>query len=158
MVALINAAIALHHQAYSEALRWLKIPEPYELGGAGTFINYMYPAYLRGESYLMEGNGRAAGGEYKKLLDHSGIVVNFVTGSLSRLQIGRARKIARPGRSGKRLSGVCRVVAKCGQRRSDSPAGEDRVCEIALIDRLARCLVICSPPNKVGPRCGTRCV
>jgi len=57
-------------------------------------INYLYPAYVRGQAYLLAHNGPAAAAEFQKLLDHRGIVVNFVTGSLAHLQIGRAYVMA----------------------------------------------------------------
>jgi hypothetical protein len=50
----------------------------------------MYPPYIRGLAYLAQRNGAAAAPEFQKLLDHSGIVQNFVLGSLSRLQLARA--------------------------------------------------------------------
>jgi len=74
----------------SKALTQLEAAEPYELGIAGMFINYLYPAYVRGQAYLLAHNGPAAVNEFQKLLDHSGIVTNFVTGSLAHLQIARA--------------------------------------------------------------------
>ena len=67
---------------------------PYELGEAVTFINYLYPAYVRGQAYLLAHNGTAAAAQFQKLLDHRGIVVSFVTGSLAHLQIGRAYAMA----------------------------------------------------------------
>jgi hypothetical protein len=39
-------------------------------------------------------NGTAAAAEFQKLLDHRGIVTNFVTGALVHLQIGRAYAVA----------------------------------------------------------------
>jgi hypothetical protein len=63
----------------SQALSDLEAVRPYELGGAGTTINYVYPAYLRGEAYLLAHNANAAAAEFQKLLDHGGIVLNFVT-------------------------------------------------------------------------------
>ena len=51
------------------------------------------PAHVRGQAYLMAHNGPAAA-ESQKLLDHRGIVVNFVTGALAHLQIGRAYAMA----------------------------------------------------------------
>jgi Tfp pilus assembly protein PilF len=50
----------------------------------------MYPAYLRGVAYLAQGNGRAAAAEFQKFLDHTGIVQNFLLGSLAHLQLARA--------------------------------------------------------------------
>ena len=67
---------------------------PYELGLAGTYINYLYPAYLRGRAYLLGHDGNAAAAEFQKLRDHPGIAVNFVTEALAHLQIGRASAMA----------------------------------------------------------------
>jgi len=78
----------------SQALVDLEPAAPYELGYAGSFISYMYPAYVRGQAYLLAHNGTAAATEFQKMLDHRGIVGNFVTGSLAHLQIGRAYAIA----------------------------------------------------------------
>jgi tetratricopeptide (TPR) repeat protein len=86
----INAAIEISKGNSSQAIMDLEPAAPYELGEAGIFINYLYPSYLRGQAYLSAHNGAAAAAEFQKLLDHRGIVVNFVTGSLAHLQIGRA--------------------------------------------------------------------
>jgi hypothetical protein len=86
----INAAAEISKGNASQAIVDLEATAPYELGLAGTFINYLYPAYLRGQAYLLAHNGTAAAVEFQKLLEHKGIVQNFVTGSLAHLQIGRA--------------------------------------------------------------------
>jgi len=90
----INAAIELNKGNSSQALEYLEGATPYELGAAGMFINYLYPAYLRGQAYLLANNGPAAAAEFQKLIDHRGIVENFVTGALAHLQIGRAYAMA----------------------------------------------------------------
>ncbi len=89
----INAAIELNKGNSSQALVSLEAPTPYELGDAG-FINYVYPAYVRGQAHLMAHNGAAAAAEFQKLLDHRGVVLNFVTGALAHLQLGRAYVLA----------------------------------------------------------------
>jgi len=86
----INAAIELNQGNSSQALKDLEVARPYELGGAGTLINYIYPAYLRGQAHLLAHNPNAAAAEFQKLLDYRGIVLNFVTGALAHLQLGRA--------------------------------------------------------------------
>lgn len=86
----IRASMALRRGNPTEAITELQVAEPYELGIAGDFINYLYPAYLRGQAYLMAHDGKAAAREFQKLIDHPGIVTNFVTGSLAHLQIARA--------------------------------------------------------------------
>jgi eukaryotic-like serine/threonine-protein kinase len=90
-LATVNAAIELKEGHSSQALALLEVAAPYELGWplplqVGTF----YPAYLRGQAYLLAHDGIAATAEFQKVLDHRGIVTNFVTGALAHLQIGRA--------------------------------------------------------------------
>jgi tetratricopeptide (TPR) repeat protein len=86
----INAAIEISKSNPSQAIADLEPAAPYELGLAGTSINNLYPAYVRGQAYLLAHNGATAAAEFQKLLDHRGIMANFVTGSLAHLQIGRA--------------------------------------------------------------------
>jgi eukaryotic-like serine/threonine-protein kinase len=86
----IAAALAVRQGHYSEAIAELQAAEPNEMGVAGMFVNYLYPAYIRGEAYLGVRNGSAAAAEFQKLLDHPGVVTNFVTGALAHLQIARA--------------------------------------------------------------------
>lgn len=90
----IDAAVALNAGDARQALADLKTAEPYELGGANTFINYLYPAYLRGQAYLLSHDGAGAAVEFQKLPDHSGVVTNFVTGALVHLELGRAYAMA----------------------------------------------------------------
>jgi len=89
----INAAIELSKGNSSQVLVYLEAAAPYELQSATT-INYLYPAYVRGQAYLLAHNGTAAVAEFQKLLDHRGIVLNFVTGALAHLQLGRAYAMA----------------------------------------------------------------
>ncbi len=90
----IDAAIELNKGGVAQALKDLEPAAPYELGAAGTFINYLYPAYVRGQVYLLAHQADAAAAEFQKLPDHSGIVSNFVTGALAHLQLGRAYAMA----------------------------------------------------------------
>jgi len=91
----INAAIELNKGNSSQALVLLEAAAPYELGEPPPLQpGPVYPAYLRGQAYLMAHNGTAAAAEFQKLLDHRGIVGNFVTGSLAHLQLGRAYAMA----------------------------------------------------------------
>jgi tetratricopeptide (TPR) repeat protein len=85
----IKAAIELSKKNSLQAIVLLEAAAPYELGS--TECNCaLYPAYVRGQALLLEHNGTAAVAEFQKLLDHRGIVLNSVTGSLAHLYIGRA--------------------------------------------------------------------
>ncbi len=87
----IDAAIGLKAGKPANALASLEGAAPYELGRPSpNELGTLYPVFLRGEAYLKEGNGIAAAAEFQKVLDHPGIVVNFVTGALARLGLARA--------------------------------------------------------------------
>jgi len=85
----IHAAIELGGGNASQALISLEAAAPYDLGGPQPFGN-LYPVYVRGLAYLAARNGSAAAGEFQKILDHRGIVLNFPLGALAHLQQGRA--------------------------------------------------------------------
>jgi serine/threonine protein kinase/Tfp pilus assembly protein PilF len=86
----IEATIELDGGQARQASTLLETSAPYELSQTVSFINSLYPAYVRGQAYLLAHNGEAAATEFQKLLDHRGIVLNFPTGALAHLQIGRA--------------------------------------------------------------------
>jgi len=91
----IEASIAMAQQAPDRAIVTLEPSLPYELGGPPPGgIGLMYPAYIRGLTYLVQRNGPAAAAEFQKFLDHTGIVQNFLLGSLAHLQLARAYAIA----------------------------------------------------------------
>jgi serine/threonine protein kinase/tetratricopeptide (TPR) repeat protein len=89
----IEASIAMAQRAPERAIVALEPSLPYELGGPPPGTT-MYPAYIRGLSYLAQKNGPAAAAEFQKFLDHQGIVQNFLLGSLARLQLGRAYAVS----------------------------------------------------------------
>jgi len=87
----IKAAIELNAGKSTEAQMLLEAAAPYELGGPPQLqIGTLYPAYVRGQAYLMEHNGTAAAAEFQKFLDHRGIVVNYPLGALAHLGLARA--------------------------------------------------------------------
>jgi DNA-binding winged helix-turn-helix (wHTH) protein/Flp pilus assembly protein TadD len=89
----LRASLAVHADNPESAVSLLQIATPYELGEA-AYISNMYPAYIRGQAYLLAHNGKAAATEFKKLLDHPGIVQNDILGALSLLQLARAEQMA----------------------------------------------------------------
>jgi serine/threonine protein kinase/tetratricopeptide (TPR) repeat protein len=86
----VDAAIAIAKNNSSQALVDLEAASPYEMGEPEPLqLSSLYPAYLRGQAQLAAHNGSAAVTEFQKIVNHRGMVLNFVTGSLARLQIGR---------------------------------------------------------------------
>jgi len=85
----IDAAIEISNRNPSQAILDLEATTPYELGGPLMFP-YLYPSWIRGQAYLAANNGTAAALEFKKLIDHPGVVLNQPIASLGHLQLGRA--------------------------------------------------------------------
>jgi tetratricopeptide (TPR) repeat protein len=88
----IQAAVALNSGKSSEALTYLETAAPYELGAPPPYQvgGPIYPAFLRGQAFLLAKNGQAAAAEFQKLLDHRGIVLNYPTSALAHLGLARA--------------------------------------------------------------------
>jgi DNA-binding winged helix-turn-helix (wHTH) protein len=82
----IRAQQALSRKDPAKAIELLETASPYELSDTG----YLYPVYVRGESYLAAQKGDKAAAEFQKILDHRGIVANAPIGSLAHLGLGRA--------------------------------------------------------------------
>ena len=84
-----RAQLALNHIDTQKAVEALQMAIPYELGS--PFGNHpMFPIYLRGEAYLMAQRGSEAAAEFRKILEHGGIVLNSPIGALAHLEIARA--------------------------------------------------------------------
>jgi predicted Zn-dependent protease len=82
----LRALVAFGKGKGVQAIELLRATTPYELGGGAS----LYPAYVRGESYLEVGQGVQATTEFEKILGHRGIVVFDPIGALTHLQLGRA--------------------------------------------------------------------
>jgi eukaryotic-like serine/threonine-protein kinase len=89
----IRSAIQLRQGHAARAVSILEVAVPYELGNPSPFGN-LYPIYLRGQASLLAHNGRAAAAEFQKIIDHSGIVLNYPTGALAFVQLGRAEAMS----------------------------------------------------------------
>jgi tetratricopeptide (TPR) repeat protein len=92
----IQAQLALDKNNPAAAVAALQaaVP-PIELGLISFVANIscLYPTYIRGEAYLVSGQGSAAAAEFQKILDHSGIVWNCWTGALARLGVARSNAL-----------------------------------------------------------------
>lgn len=86
----IKAAVALQHKDSKQAIALLHSASPVELGLPASMTAVLCPVYLRGEAYLMLGDGNAAAAEFQKFIDHRGVVLTFSWGALARLGLARA--------------------------------------------------------------------
>jgi len=86
----IQAQLALNRNNPAAALSALQAAYPVEVSGDAPDL---YHVYLRGTAYLAAGDGRGAAAEFQKILDHSGLVNNSVTGALAHLGVARANAL-----------------------------------------------------------------
>src|SRR5664279_2549439 len=89
---MIRAAVALEGKDPNRVIGLLSGMETLEIGEVDTtgVSLSLYPAYLRGEAYLMLHDGKAAAAEFQKFVEHYGLVGNFPLGALARLGLARA--------------------------------------------------------------------
>jgi eukaryotic-like serine/threonine-protein kinase len=92
----IRASIELNRKHFATAAELLQNVSAYEMGGpqpSAQLSGTLYPIYVRAEAFLKAGQGEQAAAELQKIIDHRGIVQNFVLGALAHLQLGRAKAI-----------------------------------------------------------------
>jgi eukaryotic-like serine/threonine-protein kinase len=88
----IQAQVEVNRKNPAAAIERLEASSRLELGQV-QFINNiscLYSVYIRGHAYLAAGKGSEAAAEFKKILDHNGIVWNCWTGALAHLELARA--------------------------------------------------------------------
>ncbi len=89
---MLDAAMKLHAQDHAGAVRALQPASKYELSNWGPLPN-LYAAYLRGLALLQLRDGAAAAIEFRKVLEHRGLVGRAGIGALARLQLARAQHL-----------------------------------------------------------------
>jgi serine/threonine protein kinase/predicted Zn-dependent protease len=82
----LRAQLALSSNEAQKAIDYLQAAAPYESGQEATF----YPAYIRGQAYLAAHQGSKAAVEFRKIVDHPGIVCNDPIGALAHVGLARA--------------------------------------------------------------------
>jgi len=89
----LRAKLALSKGNASAAIESLRAAAPDELGqSTSSFYGWtaLYPVFVRGEAYLAAHLGNEAAGEFQKMLDHRGAVLNDPIGALAHLGLARA--------------------------------------------------------------------
>jgi serine/threonine protein kinase/tetratricopeptide (TPR) repeat protein len=92
----LRALQALNQGDPAKALEMTQVATPYDLAVPGTafytgsFFGALYPVYVRGLAYSRMGRHREAASEFRKILDHPGIMLNDPIGPMARLHLARA--------------------------------------------------------------------
>jgi eukaryotic-like serine/threonine-protein kinase len=88
----IRAAIEIDRGNPARAIEFLKAATPYELGDVSEFEFgiMLYPAYVRGQAYLLLHQGGEAAAEFQKFLDRPNMLANNPLYVLAHLGLARA--------------------------------------------------------------------
>ncbi len=87
----IEAEVHMQQGRPDLAVAALERAVPYELGFSSPFA--LDSVYVRGEAYLQAGRGQEAASQFRKMLDHPGLLANSVSGPLAHLQFARAQVV-----------------------------------------------------------------
>jgi hypothetical protein len=94
----------------------------------------MYPVYMRGLAYISAHDGAAAAAQFRRIVDHPGLGINFPLGALARLGLRQSVCALRRQRQGTgSLSGVSYPLEGCGPGRADPETSQGRICQVAVI-------------------------
>ena len=130
---MIRAAIALQSGNAGKALEALNTSLPYEMGQTNSAFTFaLYPAYLRGQSYLATKQGAAAASEFQKILDHPGVIGNQPIGALARLGQGRAYALSGDTTKAKAAYQDFSPVERRRPRQPRPEASQGGVREVAI--------------------------
>jgi serine/threonine protein kinase/tetratricopeptide (TPR) repeat protein len=80
----LRAQLALARKDSATAIEFLKVVTTYEL------MPPLDAIYVRGTAYLFARKGKEAAGEFEKIINHRGVVVNDPIGALAHLGLARA--------------------------------------------------------------------
>ena len=92
----LRALDALNENDPAKALELTLAAAPYDFAVpataffTGAFFGALYPVYVRGLAYSQLGRPSDAAAEFRKILDHPGLVSNDPIGPMARLQLARA--------------------------------------------------------------------
>jgi DNA-binding winged helix-turn-helix (wHTH) protein/cytochrome c-type biogenesis protein CcmH/NrfG/TolB-like protein len=133
----LRARIALQQKDPQKAIQLLSAAQSTESAITDEFsTSSLYPAYVRGQAYLLIGNGQAAELEFQKLVGHPGLVLNTPLAALARLQLARAYTLE--GDSSKALSSYRDFLALWKDADRDTPVLVKASAELAQMQNVPR--------------------
>ena len=101
-----RAILVLNQGDFSSAIEQLQLAAPYDLAVPCSwfgYFGYFYAPYMRGEAYRAARRYAEAAAEFKKILDHPGIIFVDPVRVVARLQFGRALAATGDGINAKRV-------------------------------------------------------
>jgi DNA-binding winged helix-turn-helix (wHTH) protein/tetratricopeptide (TPR) repeat protein len=133
-IPVIRASIELQRNNPARAVELLRVTTPYELASPVTWSELggpLYPAYLRGEAYLLLHRAEEAAAEYRKLIEHRGFMLACPLGALAHVGLGRA--LAASGETAKAQTAYQDFLALWKDADEDIPILKQAKTEYAKI-------------------------
>ena len=88
----LHAQLALSRNEGSRAIEILQAAVPYEQEYVGNTA--LHPVFVRGQAFLTMGQAKEAQGEFRKILDHRGLVLNSPIGALVLVGVARSYSLS----------------------------------------------------------------
>ena len=130
----LRGRVAIDQGNPGKAIQLLSPSLPTETAITDEFsVSSLYPAYVRGQAYLLSGDGKAAATEFQKLIGHPGLVLNTPLAALARLQLARAYAVS--GESSKALGSYREFMALWKNADRDTPVLVKASAELAQMQR-----------------------
>jgi tetratricopeptide (TPR) repeat protein len=130
----LRAKLALNRGNSAEAIDALRAADAYDLSGTTSSVNEwtaMYPVYVRGEAFLAAHQGSEAAGEFRKIIEHRGVVLNEPIAALARL--GAARADAMQGDAAKARAAYQDFLTLWKEADADVPVFQQAQSEFAKL-------------------------
>jgi serine/threonine protein kinase/tetratricopeptide (TPR) repeat protein len=130
----IRAAVEINRNKPAKAIELLEVALSYELGHPAPeveFGGFLYPAYVRGQAFLLLHQGSEAVAEFRKFLDHRSIAANCPLAALARL--GLARAYALQGDTNKARAAFQDFFALWKEADPDTPVLREAKAEFAKL-------------------------
>jgi ATP/maltotriose-dependent transcriptional regulator MalT len=130
----LRAKLALNRGNSAEAIDALRAADAYDLSGTTSSVNEwtaMYPVFVRGEAFLAAHQGSEAAGEFRKIIEHRGVVLNEPIAALARL--GAARADAMQGDAAKARAAYQDFLTLWKEADADVPVFQQAQSEFAKL-------------------------
>ena len=128
---------ALGHRDPEKALKALQAAIPNEIAVPAIDFNMsfggLYPVYVRGLAYLAKQDGNAAVAEFRKIIEHRGMVFADPVGVLAQLQLARAYTLA--GDSEKATATYQALLREWGAADADLPVMKQARTELENLQK-----------------------
>ena len=135
----LRALLARNHHDFENAIDLLQPGPVDELGSPpSTFLGFfggLYPAYLRGEARLLQGQGVEGAAEFQKIFDHPGIAVSQPIGALGAFATRQSTApVRRQSQGQERLRSLPGSVERGRWRHPYPYPGKSRIREAIAAD------------------------